>query len=78
MSKDPNFTETDLFSFEAGPAKLKKSRSKKAERNPSPRPHQSPRKKQQRLKEKQKPPPSGLTNTGNSTSPTRQPRSRTP
>ena len=24
MSKDPNFTETDLFSFEAGPAKLKK------------------------------------------------------
>ena len=71
MSKDPNFTETDLFSFEAGPAKLKKSRSKKAE-------GESPRKKQQRLKEKQKPPPSGLTNTGNSTSPTRQPRSRTP
>lgn len=38
MSKDPNFTETDLFSFEAGPAKLKKSRSKKAEgESPKPR-----------------------------------------
>ena len=38
MSKDPSFTETDLFSFEAGPAKLKKSRSKKAEgESPKPR-----------------------------------------
>lgn len=32
MSKDPNFTETDLFSFEAGPAKLKKSRSQEGGR----------------------------------------------
>ena len=38
MSKDPSFTETDLFSFEAGPAKPKKSRSKKAEgESPKPR-----------------------------------------